>query len=508
MLRTSKTPVLISAIVVGVGIAIAWAFVCGIGGQLVRGLIGSERQANESLHVALDGTVFIVTTSGGNYDAKRTYRTLEGKKVELQEEESSLYFQALQNRPKEPALLSNPIEWRARIGGTTDTGNPAVYWYLIRDNSREGHAYLAGYESQSEQLIGYLDRKGFHETFPQSEDSFNLQGGLAGYSQFYYASNGYTEPPSTNPQFRYMRGSTEIVPPYWVIFLMDVDRIWRIDLRERTLSVFETTSDAISITMISEPLPLLAGDEKQNGKLEQALEESRRKTVRRLAVRHADRIEVWNPTAEAKKVFSLPERLRQADMRALSLGNGQMLIQLVHGYWERGSRLELVWLNEAGSEVRNENLELVGYVPPNPRTQAWQLAGVAPVPALWGFYEFIGRPFGFINNYQDPTYSAALKHAWRETWPACVAVLFLSAIAAWQALRWHKQHYLSGGILWAGFVFLLGVPGLVAYWLHFRGSPVAECASCGKQVPRDRDACARCAEPFPEPSLKGTEIFA
>ncbi|QEG35064.1 hypothetical protein [Bythopirellula goksoeyrii] len=508
MLRESKTPLIMSAIVVGVGISIAWAFLWGIGGQLMRGLIGSERQANESLHVALDGTVLIVTTSGGNYDAKRTYRTLNGKKVELQEEENSLYFQGLQNRPKQPALLSYPIEWRSRIGGTTDTGNPAVYWYLIRDKSLEGHAYLAGYESQSQHLIGYFDRKGFHETLPQNVDLFNLQGGLAGYSPFYFASNGYMEPPSTNPQFRYMRGSSEIVPPYWIIFLLDDDHIWRIDLRERTLSIFETTSDAISITMITEPLPSLAGEEKQNDKLEQALEESRRKTVRRLAVRHTDRIEVWNPTAESKKVFTLPDRLRQADLRALSLGNGQMLIQLIHGHWERGSRLELIWLDEAGTEVRNENLKLVGYVPPNPRTQAWQMAGTAPVPALWGFYEFIGRPFALMNSREVLSYQPAISRTWRETWPACVTVLLLSTIAAWQAMRWHKRHYLSGGILWTTFVFLLGVPGLVAYWLHFRGSPVAKCASCGQEVPRNRDTCARCAEPFPEPALKGTEIFA
>jgi len=262
------------------------------------------------------------------------------------------------------------------------------------------------------------------------------------------------------------------------------------------------------MAMIEEPLPRQVSN-KLVGIEEEISGETLRKTVSRLAVRHSDHITVWNTLTKEKFVYPLPERLRgESDLRVLSLGNGQLLISINRGYWERGSRQELVWLDETGKELRLEKLELLGYVAPSLRDKAWQLAEIAPVPAACGFAELVAGPFSLVNEHKEPTYLSALRHQWQQTWPACVAVLVISALAAACTWRWHKQYFRSQPLTWVAFVFLLGVPGLLAYWLNFRQLPMGACSHCGMEVPRNREACAKCAEVFPEPKLLGTEIFA
>jgi hypothetical protein len=110
----------------------------------------------------------------------------------------------------------------------------------------------------------------------------------------------------------------------------------------------------------------------------------------------------------------------------------------------------------------------------------------------------------------EPTPRAALARALAEFWPA-LAIAQLSA-AALALLCYGRQVRYGAGraerVAWPLFVLLLGLPGWVGYRFG-RSWPVLErCPSCAAAVPRDRGECARCADEFPRPALKGTEVFA
>ena len=87
-------------------------------------------------------------------------------------------------------------------------------------------------------------------------------------------------------------------------------------------------------------------------------------------------------------------------------------------------------------------------------------------------------------------------------------VLVISAVLAWLTWLLQRKYRRPATALWTAFVFLLGAPGFVAYWLEHRRPKLERCPECGQIVPRDRDACSDCSTPFPAPTLVGTEIFA
>jgi hypothetical protein len=74
--------------------------------------------------------------------------------------------------------------------------------------------------------------------------------------------------------------------------------------------------------------------------------------------------------------------------------------------------------------------------------------------------------------------------------------------------RRHRRYGLSWPGAWAVLVFLLGVPGFLAYLAHRAWPPRIACPACGKPAPRDRETCLACGKPFAPPAPQGTEVFA
>ena len=113
-----------------------------------------------------------------------------------------------------------------------------------------------------------------------------------------------------------------------------------------------------------------------------------------------------------------------------------------------------------------------------------------------------------LQDHKADSYMAGLMESISISWPMLVIIITLSAALAWFVFRWQMKYSRSNTSLWCTTVFLTTVPGLFAYWLMHRGTVLEPCSGCGQQVPRDRDACARCEKSFPEPNLLGTEVFA
>ena len=92
------------------------------------------------------------------------------------------------------------------------------------------------------------------------------------------------------------------------------------------------------------------------------------------------------------------------------------------------------------------------------------------------------------------------------SWPSC-ALASVLAVIAWRrsrafGLRRREQ------IAWTVFVLLFGFPAYVGFLLYRRWPIREPCPNCHAQAPRDRAACAECGTRFPDPALKGIEIFA
>ncbi len=127
---------------------------------------------------------------------------------------------------------------------------------------------------------------------------------------------------------------------------------------------------------------------------------------------------------------------------------------------------------------------------------------------MLAFGATVSDPRFLVANQAEPNYSAALTRCLAVWWPPFAAVTLLAAALAWYCCRRHRRYCQPASGVWFGFVLLAGVPGLVAYLCHRRWPVLEKCPACGHDVPRDREACARCGAAFPTAEPTGCEVFA
>jgi hypothetical protein len=180
------------------------------------------------------------------------------------------------------------------------------------------------------------------------------------------------------------------------------------------------------------------------------------------------------------------------------------------GTWPAATELhELYWVNAKGDITRQAEVQLLGRgIADNPRQTAWQTIGVLPAPALLGLGALVLNPLNYVVQGKSPNFLAGVARSLDEVWPALVTLCAVGAIMALAVYRRHRRISARDASAWAAFVFLAGVPGILAYWLHRRWPAGEKCPKCGALAPRDRDECLACAEPFPVPTPLGIEIFA
>jgi len=500
MLDRDTLSKLVCAGILAVGMTVVWAVTTGWSFNLIRDLLVSKDKTIEYLSVATDGTPLIATYVNG-IDGHQTIRKLDGTAVEL-DSRNELFRCPLHAEPPTPGLVPYPMPWKHRLGITSDLEKPPVYWHFVRDKKQQGHAYFIGYESISRRFAGYIGRQGFRTSLPSQDEWFDVgRNQIRGNANF----RGMSRANSYN-QWRNDYASSSSHPPVWVGFLIDRDQILEIDFRQRTVKVFVEATGATSLGFANEPIEPKGNDNEIT--VEEVLEAERGpKTAGRFLVKYPDRVVAWELKKRTYQTFHFPESLHNASFDVFMLGKGQLLAHYGDGYWENGPQYRLRWLDSEGNELRNELVKLVGHLPFPERAEARHEAWAIPLPAYWLYRTFARRPFELLQHRQSSTYGVALARTWQTSWPTVAVLILLAVIAAYLAWRWHQRYARPNAICWTAFVLLFSVPGLIAYRL-FHGSPVVEnCPECGKQVPRNRDACARCQQPFAEPELLGTEVF-
>jgi hypothetical protein len=166
------------------------------------------------------------------------------------------------------------------------------------------------------------------------------------------------------------------------------------------------------------------------------------------------------------------------------------------------------WITADGAIEDHFAVDLqTGSSAPDNATQAYQLALALPVPAIL----FAIGLLLVLANDPPQSYPAAVTAMLKDSWPTLmIAVLALAIVMAILVQRRSRAfgHSRREQIAWSVFVLLFGLPAYVGFRLIRRWPTRQPCPNCHAQAPRDRVACAECGMRFPDPALKGIEIFA
>lgn len=521
----------LAALVVAIGIGAAWAVALRWLDSLEDSLLWSRDQVYEDIYVAVDGTPVIgVQSSALVNTVTLSRRTLDGKSWPV-DYEHWLGGAYLGPRNLPPALIELPLEWNqwgARMIGGTDGRRPPAAWYVIRDSKLVGHCYLAGYDAFSKLSIGYIGRNGFRATVPAVADQFALPATYEQRLNYFAASSQYLSWGIVWDHNLYEEGD----PASWLVFMLEADRMWEVDLRQRTARAVLESTGLVSATVItalkstvdtlqadgeatklrSTPFRFAAANMQELYDVVQlppaGAEDDKPKYAGAIAVRSSDKIVLYHSPSGNKREFLLPKKVPNQWIRAYWIAPEQLLLHYDKGYWSGGPIHQLMWINPAGEIAREEEVKLAGPVPEPPRRKAWKASGLFPVPLVWLSGMVLGAPLYMMQNHFAQNYASTLSLVGGIAWQPLIVVLAISVALACLTVLLQQKYNRPATAVWVAFVFLLGVPGFLAYWLEHCRPKLEACQECGQIVPRDRDACAACNAPFPAPAPVGTEIFA
>jgi hypothetical protein len=505
--RTAIWSQVASALIMTIGLAILWGTIVVWAYVMVVQFRRNSGQAYELIQVAADGTPVITSRSMTDY-LDTSFRTLDGQPLPNQREEW-LTAAPLTVPPRPPVLWESPVGWSARIAGISDSQRPPVSWYLIRGDQPEGRVYLAGYDETSKRLVGYISRDGFRRGLPPRESWFDL-----GRSRFDWGSNTITTTGSIQyggraVSYGNVATAEQRVPPS-LLFLIDGERLLEIDLRARTLRTIHESPGLLAVAIALQPQESAAARAADQANATDAAAtaaaaaEDGSKTVTRIALRTADEIIVLDPPSGAKREYTLPNHVRDKQLQAYALANGELLLH----WWDTETwQQELLWLSTDGSVARQEQVTL--NASRGESKQESRISGALAMPIPIGFV--LGIVFGsltLMQSGQAVTFLAAVTSSLDIGWLGLIAAPVLGAILAWWTYRLQRKYRRPASGVWCAFVLLLGLPGFLSYWIEHRRPKMDTCGECGTIVPRDREACAACRTEFAPPRRLGTEIFA
>ena len=477
------------AIILTAGLGVVWGAVSAWCVSLAR-QIGQGDRKYEQISFRIDGTPLIATYE---YDRFRhgTYRTLEGQPVPLEDSPEEVgYLQGARLRgPKTRPPGLEWIEWQRKVCSIADQGRPPIYWYFIHDGKPKGGGYFVGYNSKTKLLVEYIGSKGFVPNKPTPEECFQMdplrmRDNLD--EMYFFGTQPYQDTPA--------------------LYFISGDRFVEIDFRKREVGVIQEASNLLSQGWLARALSALPSEDS----------DARRMWRNYNTLRTVDQVLVFNVEApenswyDSEEIpiehrwYTLPEEVRNSNITFYQLADTTAVVEVDH---PMSARSDLFWIDEEGTVLRHEKVDLIGDSPPSPTTEALLFAMEAPVPIAVTTMAGIISPLSCLRSGKEATYSSALARSLSESWPALLAVYLLAAGLAWFSHRWQRQHAMPSTALWVVFVFVLGVPGLLGYLFHRLWPARQACPSCDEEVPRDRTACSHCGSDFPEPEPKGIEVL-
>jgi hypothetical protein len=441
----------------------------------------------KSLLIDRDGTALIMSAIGD----EPCYTDLDGNPVTRPAGTNVMQMYQTVTLPPEPARGEDAADWSARVWCFNDGEGPATLWYLVTDGQAAGTGYFVGYDGNRKTAVGYIGTAGFRPDLPPPEDRFPVANAFSDYNPQVVGQawrNGHTgHIPGSAPR-RPGPGSLAL----WDVYVVGRDdRLYHVDLQERTVTAALSGVGVRGVGMILEP-----------GQLEGV-------PRYRLAVRTADEMRILNARCREQARYPIPDSLHSSSFTFAETTLGEAVFHTTGKADGLDKTVDhAVWWVRPDGATRTARVTL----PVDPPLLFFQQCGaaIAPVPAIQYGPLGVYRVRGLLNSGLAATVPQACLRALREFAATLALTTGLAAVLAWVCYR-RQVRYGASRVerwVWPLFVFLFGLPGWVGYRFARTWPVLEECPTCYADVPRDREWCDRCTEEFPRPALKGTEVFA
>jgi hypothetical protein len=389
-----------------------------------------------------------------------------------------------------PSFFAAKPGWAERIKRFVDDGAPGSYWYFMHDGQPEGAGYFVGFERTSNRRIGYIGLSGSRSQYVPVDDWIPVRSPVARSHEQW----------SSAPYWIYSGRRSELTPnhadlPPRLVYVPSGNRLRQVDLATRTVrTVLEAPEPIESLA-----IPVLGSFVTGPPSIE-----------RPILVRTSQQIYALNHKHEIKSAFTIPtEAGRRSGVSWYETADGAAYAEFYRPGSGAGNSDPRVVYRVASDGTIRDRFEVAlqsGIYELRQQEFATQLPLLLPVPAMLLAVE----PFVAPAAEQTPSYWAGVRAMTIPAWLFLTVVVAFSLVLA--AAGWRKSRAFGLSqreqVAWVVFIVLFGVPGYVGYLVHRRWPNRQQCPSCQVQSPRDRPACAECGTAFPEPVLKGTEIFA
>ncbi|HTU19189.1 MAG TPA: hypothetical protein VMG10_14105 [Gemmataceae bacterium] len=446
--------------------------------------------AGEELCLLPDGTLLVASHPDGVRWSTR-YHDLQGNPTTPAEDEIAAQLRGA-FLPASPPHATDELDWSARARALPDGRWPATYWYFLSDGRPQGNGYFVGYDSKSKVCIGYLGTSGFRKEPLPAEELFPFDGPTWAENSRLLAGAGSLRNPTTYPVRESGGRAPQGFLSEWDAHIFGRDgKLYHADLHERTVQVILADSPLCSIAASAHAKLAVRG------------------TLFRLAARTDDAILILDTEGRQLARYPIPETLHHQDLTFAESNVGEAVLYESSPDDSLGTTKDyrIFWVKADGL-FREAAVTLAHYGD----LRSMRVYGGVAMPSPLGLASSTVRTRykELLNKGLSAAPAEALVRALTEFWPALALAQTIALICTVLCYRRQVRYGVSRTerIVWPLFVLLLGLPGWIGYRFG-RSWPVLEaCPECGAAVPCDRESCVRCANDFPRPVLKGTEVFA
>ena len=481
------------------GVAVLWGFVAIWGISTYESRI-RQGITYEDLQVDAQGDAWIQTHQYGDRvfrtdQEKLPYRTLEGEPIEVPEHDFWLAGCSLIS-PASSVWGADELQgnWRRRVSKIADTGRE--HWYLVHNgaNAEAGRAYLVGYDLRTKMPVGYCSRQGFRAELPAEDQWFRLNGRIVGRGH----GNCAVISQKGHPR----------------ISLATLDGWFEFTVKQRLFRTLDDTRPYFSVGSCKVPDSIFFDARKNLSESQIDAMKKQKANANRgwpdvFVARRQDRIVVQHPEQEEPFEFAISADYQERSITFYFVTKDHAVLNISKSIGIHRESL-LLTTNAAGEIQKSQPIAWARRPQTSNSVEACFVSLAIPSPVVMGVM-FLGfapsQPDIQRVGWTEADYFERIGILLAEGWPAMLVLLIVSATLTWLALRWHRQYARPHTGAWAVLVFLLGVPGFIAYWAYHRRPALEACPECNQKVPRNRDACAGCQQPFAEPGLLGTEVF-
>ncbi len=484
-----------------------WAATLAIGfgtvwGQLVvwlalainaaREVAAGDADSWEQLVVKSDGTPLIMSAPRNNLSLS-TYRDLSGRQQEAPDQDHQIWGVYMPGEHWKPRFFSGQPDWEHRLKEFVNDQDLTVHWYFVHDGKPEGAGYFVGYERGSNRQVGFIGLLGFRSQTVPKDEWIPVRTALIGdYTQ--WSSPRWFNWRAVRDQGS-LRPDRRDLPPR-LVHVPSGNRLRLVDLATRTVrTVFETPEPIESLGV-----PELSSQARGRPEKEQPI-----------LVRTGHEIQILNHNYQITRIFAIPtEASRKSPVNWYELDNGQALVE-VQQPGAPGATINIASgtmyrIAEDGAIQDQFEVNLQSQIEPSEELRGFLFALAVPTPAIL----IVTEPLLLMLDDPARSYPAALGAIVRGSWLSLLVVFALTLVLAVTTKRRSSAFGLSkrAQLAWTVFVLLFGLPVYAGFRLHRRWPIRQPCPNCHARTPRDCAACAECGTRFPDPALKGIEIFA